>query len=112
MLTPAEMTIRDPEPSNSECLSPAKLTFASPSPVQQSAMELFDAGFNVMPIPRVGMEYDGEKPPYGPFSMLFATRLDRAGLPILFDRSNLAVIVGRLSHNLFVLDCDEARAFD
>ena len=79
--------------------------------IQLAALELYDAGFNVMPIPRVGLEYGGKKPPYGRFYYLFTTRLYRASLAILFKRANLAVLCGRLSRNLFVLDCDESRLF-
>lgn len=78
---------------------------------QQAAIQLYDIGFNVMPIPRVGMEHGGKKPPYGKFSFLFTTRLGRSSLPLLFDRSDIAVICGRLSNNLFILDCDKPQTF-
>lgn len=78
---------------------------------QQAAIQLYDLGFNVLPIPRVGAEHGGKKPPYGPFSILFTSRLGRSSLPLLFERSNLAVICGRLSRNLFILDCDLPHTF-
>lgn len=79
--------------------------------IQQAAIQLYDLGFNVMPIPRVGMEHGGKKPPYGKFSVLFSSRLGRSSLATLFERSNLAVICGRLSKNLFILDCDKQQTF-
>ena len=82
------------------------------SPIQQAALSLFDQGFNVMPIPRVGSEHYGKKPPFGRFSSLFSARLLRSSLILLFDGANLAVICGRLSHNLFVLDCDSRYQFN
>jgi hypothetical protein len=79
--------------------------------IQQSALCLHHMGFNVLPIPRVGGEYDGKKPPYGSYSMLFYVRLPFSSLPQLFESSNLAIICGRLSMDLFVLDCDTEESF-
>lgn len=97
--------------STDACLKLSAAQWLALSPVQQTALESYDAGFNVLPIPRVRMEYNGRKPPYGKYGLLFATRLHRAYLPELFDRANIAVICGRLSHNLFVVDCDTEREF-
>jgi hypothetical protein len=79
--------------------------------IQNSALHFYDQGFNVMPIPRIGMEHGGKKPPYGKFSPLFYTRLGKSNIPFLFERSNIAVICGRLSMNLFVLDCDNPKTY-
>ncbi len=84
---------------------------ASVLPVVQAASELHELGFNVLPIPRVGMQHNNKKPPYGPYSCLFITRLPYDYLPFLFEGANLAVICGKLSRNLFVIDCDTHRTF-
>ena len=66
----------------------------------EEAERLYDLGFHVFPIPY------GKKIPYGPWKFLQVTRLHQQSFPELFERSNVAVMTGRLSENLFVVDCD------
>ncbi len=80
--------------------------------IQKAAHYLYDLGFNVMPIPIVSMFFGGKKPPYGRFIDLFHCRLSRAYINQLFMDSNLAVLCGTQSNNLFVIDCDSHSAFE
>jgi hypothetical protein len=83
------------------------------SGVQRAAMELHAAGMNVIPLPRVTMkQYGGKKPPFGSHSILFTTRLHADDLPELFKWANVGVLAGRLSQNLFILDCDSPHEFE
>ncbi len=83
------------------------------SGVQRAAMEMHAAGLNVIPLPRVKTkDFGGKKPPYGTYSILFTTRLHPDDLPELFKRANVGVIAGRLSQNLFILDCDSPHEFE
>ena len=70
------------------------------------ALCLYDAGLNVFPI------VQGKKTPYGPHGILTTTRLHRPSLPGLVQYSNIAVMTGRLSGNLVVLDCDTWDVFE
>lgn len=70
------------------------------------AERLYDAGLNVFPIIRASKE------PYGSHTILTTTRLHRPSLPGLVTDSGIAVMTGRLSGNLFVLDCDSWASFE
>ncbi len=72
----------------------------------REALDLYDAGLNVFPIIRASKE------PYGSHSILTTTRLHRPSLPGLVQDSNIAVMTGRLSGNLVVLDCDTWDVFE
>ena len=97
---------------------------------QASAIDLYKRGFNVMPLPsahdwkiRATAGNEHKKPPYleRPF---FYARLhyhencackvcnSDESFMSLFERSNLAVMTGRTSGNLFAIDCDSQTAFD
>lgn len=78
----------------------------------QSAKMLYDLGFNVFPIPFTINEKGGKKVPYGRFSGLFTSRISRSYITRLFKGSNIAVICGKLSMNLFILDCDSEERFE
>ncbi len=71
----------------------------------REALDLYDASLNVFPVIRASKE------PYGSHSILTTTRLHRPSLPALVRGSNIAVMTGRLSGNLFVLDCDSEGSF-
>ena len=73
--------------------------------IVREAERLFDAGLNVFPVVKGGKE------PYGPHGILTTTRLHRPSLAGLVTDSNLAVMTGRLSGGLFVLDCDSWETF-
>ena len=73
--------------------------------IVREAERLFDADLNVFPVLK------GSKEPYGPHSILTTTRLHRPSLAGLVTDSNLAVMMGRLSGGLFVLDCDSWETF-
>lgn len=82
---------------------------AALTPIQQSAYQLYDAGFNVFPLP------GGRKSGY-PWKRLQYSRLVRdhhhLDLGALFVGSpNVAVMCGRTSSNLFVIDCETPDAF-
>jgi len=82
---------------------------AALTPIQQTAYGLYDAGFNVFPLPR------GRKSGY-PWKRLQYSRLVRdhhqLDLGALFVGSpNVAVMCGRTSGNLFVIDCETPAAF-
>jgi len=89
--------VRNPEEANT--LTPVGLT-----QTQRSAFEFYDLGLNVFPQPiskKGGL----------PWKSLQFNRLDRDdsryGLKTLFaGRANLAVMCGRTSGNLFVIDCE------
>ena len=78
------------------------------SEIQQSAFSYFDIGLNPFPLPL------GKKGGY-PWKKLQYTRLDREheqyGLFMLFSGNcNLAIMCGRTSRNLFVIDCESPHA--
>ncbi len=70
------------------------------------AIRLFDAGLNVFPI------VPGSKIPYGEHGFLTTTRLYRPWFNDLMAGSNIAVMTGRLSGNLVVLDCDTPTEYE
>ncbi len=71
----------------------------------REAVDLYDAGLNVFPV------IQASKDPYGSHAVLFTTRLHRPSLPGLVRDSNIAVMMGRTSGNLFGLDCDSEESF-
>ena len=78
------------------------------SEIQKAAFSLYDIGLNPFPLP------SGKKGGY-PWKQLQYTRLDRnheqAGLLMLFSGNcNLAIMCGRTSRNLFVIDCESPDA--
>jgi hypothetical protein len=74
--------------------------------VNEAALELFDLGLNVLPVKW------GKKKPIGPWKILMSTRLPREAIDSEFRKVNLGVLTGRLSRNLFVVDCDSRASFD
>ncbi|RMG86204.1 MAG: winged helix-turn-helix transcriptional regulator [Chloroflexi bacterium] len=79
------------------------------SPTQEAARTLYDAGLNVFPQPL------GRKGGYR-WKMMQYTRLHRTdeqyGLHAAFvGNCNIAVMCGRTSDNLFVIDCETEEAF-
>ncbi len=89
----------------------AKKTNPAPivlSPLQQTAFELHDLGLNVFPQPI------GKKGGF-PWKALQFNRLERDharyGLqPVFAGNTNLAIMCGRTSGNLFVIDCESPAA--
>ena len=80
------------------------------SEIQHTAFSLYDIGLNPFPLPL------GKKGGY-PWKQLQYTRLDRnheqAGLFMLFTGNcNLAIMCGRTSRNLFVIDCESPQALE
>src|SRR5262249_22670463 len=69
------------------------------------ARVLYDAGPNVFPIPFAS------KDPYGSTTILTTSRIHHSYIEELFTGSNIAVMTGRLSQNLCVLDCDDDDTF-
>ena len=65
-----------------------------------AALALYAVGLHVFPVPL------GSKEPFGFHKMLEWSRLRCDALADLCTGRNLAVRVGRLSDNLFVIDCD------
>ena len=95
-----------------------KLGFASIStppngnktPLQAQALRLYDLGFNVFPQPL------GKKAGF-PWKRLQYTRLHRDhqqfGLKAVFTgQSNLAIMCGKTSDNLFIIDCESKACFN
>ena len=82
-----------------------QFTTCSLSPLQQEAVDLYSLGFNVFPMPY------GRKSGYS-WKMMQYTRLNPEDLYRLFDEdSNLAIMTGRTSENLFVIDCETRTTF-
>ena len=76
------------------------------SPAAWEALDLYRRGFNVFPQPFA------KKGGY-PWSALIYCRLAADDLPGLFHyRCNLAVMTGRTSGDLFVIDCETANEFE
>lgn len=74
--------------------------------IQETAMNLYTLGFNVFPVPY------GKKAGW-PWRMLQYTRLNPEDIyPLFRDRCNLAVMTGRTSGNLFVVDCETKATFE
>lgn len=90
-------------------VSNSKTTF-SLTYLQQHALSLYDSGLNVFPQPI------GTKGGY-PWKQLQYTRLDREDqlhglLPLFAGQCNIAVMCGRTSGNLFVIDCESPQSFE
>jgi len=90
-------------------VSNSKTTF-SLTYLQQQALSLYDRGLNVFPQPI------GTKGGY-PWKQLQYTRLNREDelhglLPLFAGQCNIAVMCGRTSGNLFVIDCETPQAFE
>ncbi len=80
------------------------------SEIQKTAFILYDMGLNPFPLPH------GKKSGY-PWKQLQYTRLDRNdeqyGLYTLFSgQCNIAIMCGRTSRNLFVIDCESHTALN
>ncbi len=69
------------------------------------AHALYAAGFNVLPVQFASKE------PYGSTSILTTTRIHPSSIDHLFTSSGIGVMMGRLSGNLFALDCDDDATF-
>lgn len=99
-----------PSPSHPSKPKPQEPTASTPLAVcadlVAEAERLYDVGLNVLPIIR------GSKDPYGSHAILTTTRLHRPSLAGLVAGSNIAVMAGRKSGNLFVLDCDSWTSFN
>ncbi|NWG33528.1 MAG: bifunctional DNA primase/polymerase [Chloroflexi bacterium] len=84
------------------------------SDVQQTALDLYERGFNVIPLKR------HEKKPFI-LKPYFTARLHHCDVTCkhkgqediteLFKRHNIGVIMGRTSGNLLALDCDSQQSF-
>lgn len=90
-------------------ISLAEQLFAAPvidlSPTQEHAMYLYHLGFNVFPTPY--LQKGG-----WPWKRLQFTRLNVEDLyPLFSGRVNTAVMMGRTSGNLFVIDCETKKIF-
>ena len=80
--------------------------FVCLTPTQRAAMEFYDMGFSI------GPTKPASKEPYL-WRRLVQTRIERDYLQRLFDnRAGIFVIVGRISRNLTVLDCETEREAD
>jgi hypothetical protein len=85
------------------------------SDVQHTALDLYERGFNVFPIK------PQDKKPYL-LKPLFNSRLHHCGalcthkghedISQLFSRDNIAIMTGRTSGNLLVVDCDSHASFE
>jgi DNA-binding MarR family transcriptional regulator len=98
------------KPTQQETPGAAETLFNAPvalltTPTQDSAIRLYELGFNVIPIPyaRKGGW------PWKPFQYV---RIHPSQLVRLFEsRCNLAVMTGRTSDNLFVIDCETEESY-
>lgn len=89
-------------------VSNSKITFGL-THLQRQALSLYDMGFNVFPQPL------GAKGGY-PWKQLQYSRLNREDqlhglIPLFAGSCNIAVMCGRTSGNLFVIDCESPAAF-
>jgi hypothetical protein len=80
------------------------------TPIQRHALDLYNLGFNVFPQPH------GRKAGF-PWRQLQYTRLHAThpivGVEALFQgKCNIAVMCGRTSGNLFIIDCETQNALD
>ncbi|MBZ0296423.1 MAG: bifunctional DNA primase/polymerase [Anaerolineae bacterium] len=95
-----------PQPSPTLAQHLFHLPVSDLSPVQETAMGLYQLGLNVFPVPY------GKKGGY-PWGMMQYTRLLAEDIyPLFRDNCNLAVMTGRTSGNLFVIDCETKAAFN
>jgi hypothetical protein len=70
------------------------------------AHALYSAGLNILPIQVASKE------PYGSTSILQTTRIHTSFIDHLFTESGIGVMTGRLSGNLFVIDCDDDDTYE
>lgn len=85
-------------------IPPQKLISISDS--LSEALFLYEKRFNLFPV-----EY-GKKETYKKWGVLKHARLPKERIPELFEgQNNIAVITGKSSNNLFVLDCDDQDTF-
>ncbi len=92
--------------------------------VQECAIDLYERGFNVFPIPSAhdwNLRGETKKTPYK-LEPLFRNRLHyvkdcecstcrRYNFVTLFENSNIAIMTGSTSGNLLSIDCDSQEAF-
>jgi hypothetical protein len=109
MVTPIETAIT-PVPMEPllEANSPSELAAYSRSHVATyfTALDLYHLGLNVMPV------LYGQKRGGSTWKRLQYTRLHRDALHLIFSGlCNIAVMCGRTSRNLFVIDCETQEAF-
>lgn len=82
------------------------LPIAELSPIQETAMGLYVLGLNVFPVPY------GKKGGY-PWSIMQYSRLNAEDIyPLFTGKCNIAVMTGRTSGNLFVIDCETKVVFE
>jgi hypothetical protein len=89
------------------------------SDVQETALDLYARGLNVFPVPsawewRAKDPKGHKKPPYI-VRPLFYSRMhhsERVDFTPLFERANIALMMGRTSGNLLAIDCDSQAAFE
>jgi len=135
MTTTNQIIPQKPETQNGPAaLELASEIFAPLQTMQAAALDLYRRGLNVFPVPSAyewnwyAATHPGNKlgkPPYL-YKPLFTARLHvcgpdcqrrekKSGIPclpkaatfeVLFDRCNLAVMMGRTSGNLFAFDCE------
>lgn len=83
----------------------AQLAFTT-TPTQDNAAQLYEMGLNVFPLPFA------QKGGW-PWKQFQYIRLHPAQLLLAFEgRCNLAVMAGRTSNNLFIIDCERRDSFD
>ncbi len=86
--------------ATSSILTVAVPQFLCLTPTQRAALELYDMGFSI------GPTKPASKLPYL-WRRLAQVRIQRDYIPKLFDnRAGLFVMVGRISRNLTILDCE------
>lgn len=91
-------------PSAAETLFNAPVAFLT-TPTQDTAITLYDMGLNVLPVPFA-------KKGGWPWKQFQYIRIHPKQILIAFrDRCNLAVMTGRTSGNLFVIDCETFETF-
>lgn len=104
------MSPRKPPQKKPKKASTAEVLFKAPvahltTPTQDNAIQLHELGFNVFPVPHA-------KKGGWPWRQFQYTRVHPKHLLPLFEgRCNLAIMTGRTSHNLFVIDCETEAAF-
>lgn len=99
---------RTPETNTNETLASQlfRLHIAPITPIQETAMNLYALGLNVFPVPY------GKKGGY-PWGMMQYIRLNVEDVyPLFQGNCNIAVMTGRTSDNLFVIDCETEAVFN
>lgn len=102
----------DPRPLPARVQNARVPVFYAPTPVQHEAMRLYGLGLNVFP------QQFGKKAGFD-WKRLQYTRLYFDGEPRAYDlldvfsgRCNFAVMTGRTSGNLFIIDCETRASFE